>query len=256
MWKQWQILFSWAPKSLWTVTASMKLRHLFFGRKATTDIDNVLKSNSTILVTKVCVAKGMVFPVVMYGCESWTIKKAEHWKIDAFELWCWRRLLRVPWNVRRSNKSILKEIILEYSLEGLMLKLKHQYFGHQKGRADSLEKILMLGKIEGKRRRKQQKMWWLDDISDSKDMSWNQLLEIVKDREAWHAAVHEVTKSQTGPSDWITTTKSNWVTDLHWFFPLIFIYTVSGFSELLYYFNENKKYPYLKVESTHQELRR
>ena len=145
--------------------------------------------------------KGMVFPVVMYGCESWTIKKAEHQRIDAFELWCWRRLLRVPCTARRSNQSILKEISPKYSLEGLMLKLKLYYFGHLMGRTDSLEKILMLGMIEGGRRRGQQRMRWLESFSDSMDMSLSKLQESVMDREAWHATVHGVTKSRTRLSE-------------------------------------------------------
>ena len=167
-----------------------------------TNLDSILKSRDIILPTKVHLVKAMFFPVVMYGCESWTIKKALCQRIDAFELWCWRRLLRVPWTAKRSNQSILKEISPEYSLEGLMLKLKFQYFGHLMWRADSLEKTLMLGKTEGRRRRGWQRVKWLDGMPDSMDMSLSKLQEMVIDREAWCSAIHGVSKIRTWLSNW------------------------------------------------------
>ena len=176
-------------------------RCLLLWRKAVTNLDSVLKSRDTTLLTKVCLVKALFFPVAIYGCESWTGKKPEHQRIDAFELWCWRRLLRVPWTIRRSNQSVLKEINPEYSLKVLMLKL--QYFGHLLWRADSLEKILMPGKIEVRRRRGWQRIRWLNGVTDSTDMSLGGLRELVMDREAWPAAVHGLTKSQTWLSDYL-----------------------------------------------------
>ena len=213
------IFFFWAPKSLQMVTAAMKLKDAYSLEEVMTNLDSILKSRGITLPTKVCLIKAMVFPVIMYGCKSGTVKKAERQRIDAFELWCWRRLLRVPWTARRSNQSILKEISSGISLEGMMLKLKLQYFGHLMRRVDSLEKTLMLGGIGGRRRRGRQRMRWLNGITDSMNVSLSELQELVMDREACRAVIHGVAKSRTGLRD---QTELNWTFSYPFLWPWVF----------------------------------